>query len=68
MLLQALPQLGERRRKTPVTIDIAVIEGGWPSSQRNEVMDRIEDLLPLAIAAVIAGTICPSATTSMWLT
>jgi hypothetical protein len=52
---KTLPQLSKRRRQTPVAVDSRVIEIGWLHSQRGQVVQRIEQLLALAIRAIVPG-------------
>ncbi len=52
---KTLSQLSKRRRQTPVAVDGRVIEIGWFHFQRGQVVQRIEQLLALAIRAIMPG-------------
>lgn len=52
---KTLPQLGKRRRQTPIAVDVGVIEIGWLHCQRGQVVQRIEHLLALAVGSLVLG-------------
>lgn len=52
---EVFPQLGKRRRQSPVAIDGGMIEIGGLHAERCQVMQWIEHLLALAIGAFMPG-------------
>jgi hypothetical protein len=55
LCFQVLPQLAENGRQLPAAIDVGVIERCRLAAQADQVMERIEDLLALAVTARMAG-------------
>ena len=55
LCFEVLPQLAEDGRQLPAAVDVGVIERRRLAAQADQVMERIEDLLALAITARMAG-------------
>jgi hypothetical protein len=55
LCFEVLPQLAKNGRQLPAAVDVGVIERRRLTAQADQVMERIEDLLTLAIAARMAG-------------
>lgn len=54
-ILQSRAQFAERCRKCPLAVDVRVIQSGRTSTQRDQIMQRIEDLITRFIAANMCG-------------
>ena len=52
---EVLPQLAENGRQLPAAVHVGVIERCWLAAQTDQVMERIENLLALAVTARMAG-------------
>ena len=54
-VLQALAHLGEQRRQLPIPEDVGMVQSRRPSSQADQVMQWLKDLLMLLIPARVPG-------------
>jgi hypothetical protein len=55
LCFEVLPQLAKNGRQLPAAVDVGVIERRRLPAKADQVMERIEDLLALAITARMAG-------------
>lgn len=55
LCFEVLPQLAKNGRQLPAAVNVGVIERRRFPAKADQVMERIEDLLALAIAARMAG-------------
>ena len=54
-IFQPCSQFAKRRRKFPLAVDVRVIQSGRASTQRYQIMQRIENLVARFIAALMRG-------------
>jgi len=54
-IFQPRSQFAERRRKFPIAVDVRVIQRSRASGERHQVMQRIENLVAVGIAANVRG-------------
>ena len=54
-IFQPCSQLAKRRRKFPLAVDVRVIQRGRASTQRYQIMQRIENLVTRFLTALMRG-------------
>jgi len=60
LVLQRATQLAEYRRQLPVAVDVGVVQRRRLAPQRHQVMQRIEDLLAVAVGTTMVGDYLPA--------